>query len=436
MIKKNILIIGSGGREHALGWKLKQSPQVAKIYFAPGNGGTQAVGENIDIKATEIDKLLHFALKNKIDLTFVGPEDPLAAGIVDLFEKNELLVFGPSKSATRLEFDKAWAVNFMKRNKIPHPSSYRFNNSHKAYSFFEFHKAGDFVIKANGLALGKGVILPQSKSEARDAIKRIMIDKEFGDAGNEIIIQERISGPEVSLMAFSDGSTVVPLLSVQDHKRIYDNDKGPNTGGMGAYAPVPLMTKKLINKIEKTILQSTIKGMQKEKCPYKGILYAGLMITKQGPMVLEYNARFGDPETQPLMMLLESDLYPILLSCIKGNLNNKQVVFRKGVSVCVVLASKGYPGKYEKGEIIHGLKTVDKKDAIIFHAGTIYKNGQLVTNGGRVLGVTTKGETLSQAINKAYSTIENKRVYFKGGLYRKDIGVKGLKNINKNNSEN
>lgn len=424
MIKKNILIIGSGGREHALGWKLKQSPQVEKIYFAPGNAGTQKIGVNIEIKATEIDKLLYFAQRMKIDLTLVGPEDPLAAGIVDLFEKNNLLIFGPSKLATRLESDKAWAIDFMKKYHIPHPASYRFNNYKDACSFFTLHKAKNFVIKASGLALGKGVILPQTKTEALDAMKRIMIEKEFGDAGNEIVIQERISGPEISLMAFSDGKTIVPLLSVQDHKRIYDNDMGPNTGGMGAYAPVPLMTKKLINKIEKTILQPTITGMKREKCPYKGILYAGLMITKQGPMVLEYNARFGDPETQPLMMLLQSDLFSIILSCIKGSLNNKQVVFRKGVSVCVVLASKGYPGKYEKGEIIHGLKKVNSKDTIIFHAGTMVKNKKTITSGGRVLGITAYAKTMKQAIKKVYSIIKDKRIYFKNLHYRKDIGKK------------
>lgn len=424
MGKNSILIIGSGGREHALGWKLKQSSLVKKIYFAPGNAGTQEVGENIGIKATEIDKLLHFVQKNKIDLTLVGPEDPLAAGIVDLFEKNNLQIFGPSKLATRLESDKAWATDFMKRNKIPHPNSYCFNNYHLARSFFTFHKAKDYVIKASGLALGKGVILPNSKSEAFNVIKRIMVDKEFGDAGNEIVIQERISGPEISLMAFSDGKTITPLLSVQDHKRIYDNDKGLNTGGMGAYAPVPLMTRKFIKKIEKNILQPTIKGMKKEKCPYKGILYAGLMMTKKGPMVLEYNARFGDPETQPLMMLLKSDLLSILLSCVKGDLDKKQVVFDKKVAVCVVLASKGYPGKYEKGEIIHGLKTMNNKDVIIFHAGTIFKDTKIVTNGGRVLGITASGNNIHIARKKAYKIIENKKVYFNNMQYRQDIGKK------------
>lgn len=421
-VNNSVLIIGSGGREHALGWKLKQSSQVDKIYFAPGNAGTQEIGENINIKTTEINKLLYFAQKNKIDLTLVGPEDPLAAGIVDLFEKNNLLIFGPSKLATRLESDKAWAIDFMKKYHIPHPASYRFNNYKDACSFFESHKAKDYVIKASGLALGKGVILPNLKSEALNAIKRMMIDKEFADAGDEVVIQERISGPEISLMAFSDGKTIVPLLSVQDHKRIFDNDRGPNTGGMGAYAPVPLMSKKLLNRIIKTILYPTIEGMIKEKCPYKGILYVGLMITNKCPMVLEYNARFGDPETQPLMMLLKSDLLSILLSCVKGDLDKKQVVFDKKVAVCVVLASKGYPGKYEKGEIIHGLKTIDKKNIIIFHAGTVVEDKRVLTSGGRVLGVSVYEKDMKRALQKTYAVIGNKGVHFQGMQYRKDIG--------------
>jgi len=282
----NILIIGSGGREHALGWKLKQSSQVTKLFFAPGNGGTDELGENVSIKADEIGKLLSFAEKNKIDLTVVGPEGPLSMGIVDLFEKNGLVIFGPSMFATQLESSKTWATAFMEKYKIPHPVSHTFKNHKKALDFVLSHDMSQYVIKASGLALGKGVILPQTEKEAKEALENIMVKREFGIAGEELLIQERLTGPEVSLMALSDGTTIIPLLPTQDHKRVYDNDEGPNTGGMGAYAPVPFVTKKLLRQIQKKILQPTIDGMKMEKNPYKGILFAGLMMTKDGPKVL------------------------------------------------------------------------------------------------------------------------------------------------------
>lgn len=408
-----------------MGWKLSQSPKVGKIYFAPGNGGTQEVGDNIAIKATEIEKLLRFALTNKIGLTLVGPEDTLAMGIVDLFTNNNLLVFGPSELATRLESNKAWAVDFMNKYQIPHPLSYPFDNFQKANSFIKSHKAGDYVIKASGLALGKGVILPKTRSEALETIKRIMINKEFGDAGNQIIIQERIFGPEISLLAFADGNNIVPLASAQDHKQIFDHDKGPNTGGMGAYAPVPSMTPQLIQTIEKTILKPTIEGMKKDKCPFQGIIFVGLMITKDGPKVLEYNARFGDPETQSLMMLMKSDLFPVLMSCIKGKLKKRQVLFRKGSAICVVLASKGYPGQYQKGKIIRGLIPINK-NVKIFHAGTTRKMKYTVASGGRVLGVTAYAKDIKGAREVAYLAIGKKGVNFSGMQYRKDIGAKAL----------
>lgn len=422
----NILIVGSGGREHALGWKLKQSPQVGKIYFAPGNGGTHQLGENINIKAFEIEKLLQFCVKNKVDLTIVGPEDPLALGIVDLFEKKGLQIFGPSKKAARLESSKAWSAEFMKKYNIPQPAFYTFSNYEDACSFINTHDVSRFVIKASGLALGKGVILPQTKKEALETIKKIMIDKEFGQAGDEVVIQEKISGPEISVMSISDGKTVIPLLPAQDHKRIFDNDKGPNTGGMGAYAPVPLVTKKLMKEIQKTILQPTIDGMRKEKCPFKGILYAGLMITKNGPKVLEYNVRFGDPEVQPLITLLKSDLFPLFSSCINEKLKKTKIFFNKSASICVVLASKGYPGKYNKGERIFGLEKKYNSHTYVFHAGTTVYNHEVVTNGGRVLGVTAWGKDIREAIKTAYSAIGKKGVYFKGMQYRKDIGRKAI----------
>jgi len=425
----NILIVGSGGREHALGWKLKQSPHTTKLFFAPGNGGTGELGININIKAHEINKLLSFAIENNIDVTIVGPEDPLSMGIVDLFESKNQMIFGPSRLASRLESSKAWSTWFMKKYGIPQPISYTFKDYKKACSFFTTHNPLQFVIKASGLALGKGVILPQTKKEALGTIKKIMVDKEFGEAGNEVVIQEKLAGEEVSIIAISDGTTITPLLPAQDHKRIFDKDKGPNTGGMGAYAPVPFVTKKIINKIHETILQPTVEGMKKEGCPYKGVLYAGLMITKDGPKVLEYNVRFGDPETQPIMMLLKSDLLPLMLSCIKGNLKNKKIIFHNQASACVVLASKGYPGSYKKGELIQGLKTSDDKDIVIFHAGTTEKEGALFTNGGRVLGITARGKNFKDTIKKAYSIIGRKGVYFKGMQYRKDIGKKVIKNI-------
>jgi len=425
----NILIIGSGAREHALGWKIKQSPKVKKLFFAPGNGGTSQLGKNIDIKANEIDKLLLFVSQNKIDLTVVGPEDPLSLGIVDLFEKKKLAIFGPTRQAARLESSKAWSTYFMEKYHIPQPVSYTFKDSKSALSFVKAHDVLQFVIKASGLALGKGVILPQTQKEAEEAINRIMVQKEFGDAGNEVVIQERLVGQEVSLMAITDGTTIIPLVSAQDHKRVFDGDKGPNTGGMGAYAPVPFVTKKLIKEIQKSILEPTIRGMEKEKCPYKGILYAGLMVTKEGPKVLEYNVRFGDPETQPVMILLKSNLLSLLLASVRGSLKNKKIAFHKHSSACIVLASGGYPGSYKKGEEIRGLKKKYNAGTQIFHAGTTEKDNQVVTSGGRVIGVTSIGKNMKQALQRAYAAIGKEGVYFKGMQFRTDIGKKTITNI-------
>ncbi|MBI4973468.1 phosphoribosylamine--glycine ligase [Candidatus Roizmanbacteria bacterium] len=422
----NILIIGGGGREHALGWKLKQSSRVTKLFFAPGNGGTAQLGENVNINATNIHAILSYVQKNNIQLTVVGPEDPLSLGIVDLFEKNKLTIFGPSRLAAQLETSKVWATDFMEKYKIPHPISHTFTDFKKAIVFIKSHDVSKFVVKASGLALGKGVILPQNKKEAQDALERIMLKREFGDAGKEVLFQERLTGPEVSLMTITDGKTIIPLVSAQDHKRIFDNDKGPNTGGMGAYAPVPFMTKKLLGHIQKTILQPTIDGMKKEKIPYKGVLYAGLMITSDGPKVLEYNARFGDPETQPVLALLKSELLSLLFASIQGTLKSKRIIFYKRSSVCIVLASQGYPGSYLKGVPIQGLLQKPKKDLTIFHSGTTKKDGNIITSGGRVLAVTASGKDMNKALQKAYSAIGKKGIYFKGMQYRKDIGKKLL----------
>lgn len=415
------MIIGGGGREHALGWRISQSPQVKKLYFAPGNAGTSLIGENVDIGVDEIEKLKNFALEKKIDLTVVGPEASLKEGIVDEVNKAGLRIFGPSKNAARLETDKAWAIKFMQRHKIPHPESLIFNNIKDAFKFAKNPKWKEYVIKASGLAAGKGVILPDSLKEAKEAIKRIMIKKEF-DEGKKIIFQERLSGKEVSLLALTDGKTVIPLISAQDHKRVFDHDKGPNTGGMGAFAPTPTMNDKLLKTVLEKILKPTIIGMQKEGNLYKGVLYAGLMITKKGPKVLEFNCRFGDPETQPLMVLFSSDLFIALKACIEGKLRNDLVTFRKGSSLCVVLSSKGYPGKYEKGKIIYGLEKVPK-NIQVFLAGTKIENGHVVTNGGRVLGITTYAKTMEKAREKVYSVIGKKQIHFIGMHYRKDIGT-------------
>lgn len=420
-MKKKILIIGSGGREHALGWKLKQSTHIGKMFFAPGNGGTSQLGENISIAVHDKKELLKFAKKQKIDLIVVGPEAALATGIVDLFEKNNLKIFGPTKKAALIETSKSWATHFMKRHFIPHPRSREFTDAEKAKKFLRSSIGYQVVIKADGLAAGKGVIVHDTIDEAIQAIDTIMIAKEFGSAGNRILIQERLSGPELSVLAFTDGTTVIPLLSAQDHKRVFDNDKGPNTGGMGAYAPVPFVTDELMQKIQYEILQPTVDGMREEGIPYKGVLYAGLMLTMDGPKVIEFNARFGDPEVQPLMMLLKSDLYEVLMACIDGTLQKDQVTFRKGAAICVVIAAGGYPGKYNKGDEIRGLNR-DEKDITVFHAGTKIENGVVVTDGGRVLGVTTHAGSFTEAQKKAYEIIGENGISFYGMQYRKDIG--------------
>lgn len=429
-MKKSVLIIGSGGREHALGWKFAQSPHVGKIYFAPGNGGTDEVGENIDIDVLDIKKLVAFAKDKKIDLTFVGPEAPLCAGIVDEFEKQGLPIFGPDKNGAQLEGDKSFACDFMKRYAIPHPQSEMFTIAEDAKHYIEKIGAENCVIKASGLAAGKGVILPNAREEAFKTIDDIMNKKIFGKAGSTVVIQERLSGPEISIIAFTDGSAVVPLVPSQDHKRVNDHDEGPNTGGMGAYAPAPFVNEKEMQLIQTEILEKTITGLKKEKIVYKGILYAGLMMTQDGPKVLEYNVRFGDPETQPLMMLLDSDLYEIAMACIEGNLSPNMIKVKQGASVCVVITAKGYPDTYEKDKEIMGLDTVKDQNSHVFHAGTQKKDNRIVSSGGRVLGVTAYESTVKNAYKRAYSTIGEKGVYFENMHYRKDIAYQALNSRN------
>ena len=425
MKNKSILIIGSGGREHALGWKLNQSPQVGKIYFAPGNPGTKKIGENIPIKVTDINKLLKFAKYKKIYLTVVGPETPLVLGISDLFKKNKLKIIGPSKKASQIESSKSFAKNLMKKYKIPTAEYTVFEKFIDAENYL-LKAQYPLVIKADGLCLGKGVSVCKNKKEANKFLKEIMVDKAFGNSANKIIIEECLYGQEVSFMVITDGKDFLSFLPSQDHKRLIENNQGPNTGGMGAYTPVPFVDKELFKEIEKKIVEPTIEALAKEGCLYQGILYPGLILTKNGPKVLEYNCRFGDPETQPLMMQMESDLLEIFELQINKKLKNNKIIFKKGFSVGVVLASNGYPGIYKNGEVIYGLDKINDKNIEIFHAGTKKSDNKIVTNGGRVLSVTAHGENLIETIEKIYKVIGKNGVHFKDMQFRKDIGKNGL----------
>lgn len=419
---KKVLIIGSGGREHAIGWRLGQDSGTQELFFAPGNAGTGEIGQNVPIPGTDIDALVAWACEHKPDLTVVGPEAPLSEGIVDVFETKSLPIFGPNKAAAQLEASKAWATSFMERHAIPHPLSRVFTESLEALDFVRTNAWDGVVIKADGLAAGKGVIVADSKKEAEAAVHTMMIDGAFAGAGRTVVIQEKLTGPEVSVLAFCDGNVAVPLVPAQDHKRIFDRDLGPNTGGMGAYAPVPLVDDLLLDEIHRTILQPTVDGMREEGHSFKGILFAGLMLTPKGPKVLEYNVRFGDPETEPLIMLLESDLVPILASCIEGTLDPSLVRFRKGSAACVVIATKGYPETSEKGVLIQGLDASHDPNITVFHAGTLQTDRGIVTHGGRVLGVTAYGRTIGEALSRAYGAIGQDGVHFEGMQYRRDIG--------------
>ena len=412
-------MIGSGGREHALGWKLGQSPHIDTIYFAPGNGGTE---NNQNISVDQIDKLAQFA-KEKNCLTIVGPEGPLSEGIVDEFTKRDLSIFGPSKNAAQLESSKVWAKNFMKRNGIPTARFEVFDDPKKAKDYV---KSVDYnlVVKADGLAAGKGVIVCSDSSEALSAIDKILVDKSFGSAGSKIILEERIDGIEASYIALSDGNTAYPMATSQDHKRIFDDDKGPNTGGMGAYSPTPVIDEKLADEIQKNVIEKTIQSMKKEGIVFKGFLYAGIMIKDGKPYVLEYNARMGDPECQPIMMRMDSDLYEYVMASITGTLSKlPKIQWKKQSAVCIVLASKGYPDSYPKNEEISGLDFSDK-NSYVFHAGTKKESGKILSNGGRVLGVTALGDTLQDAIKNAYARAD--KISWKSKYCRTDIGKKGI----------
>jgi phosphoribosylamine--glycine ligase len=421
----NILVIGGGGREHALAWKIAQSHLVNKLYCAPGNAGTEGVAVNIPIATDDVNGLLAFAKQNSIGLTVVGPEAALAKGVVDSFESAGLPIAGPSKKAALIEGSKVFMKEMLTKANIP-TARYEVH-AQKDSALSALSRFGErVVIKADGLAAGKGVIVAGSRAEAVDAIERMLVGREFGEAGAKIILEETLDGEEASILAFCDGHNVIMMPSSQDHKRIGDNDAGPNTGGMGAYSPAPVVTPQMERWVEENIMKTTLSAMSADGRPYKGILYAGLMVTKDGPKVLEFNARFGDPECQPLLMRMKSDIVPVLIGVARGDISGVRVEWSDDPAVCVVMASKGYPGEYAKGALIHGLdRARAMKDVAVFHAGTAKSpNGQIVTNGGRVLGVTARGATIAGAIELAYRAVS--QIGFDGAYYRKDIGGRAL----------
>ncbi len=419
-----ILVIGGGGREHVLVWKIAQSPLVKTLYCAPGNPGIAALAECVHIQADEIDALLDFALAEKIDLTVVGPEVPLTLGIVDRFQAAGLEIFGPSQAAARLEGSKGFSKDLMAKYGIPTADYRTFTDRDQANAYIRAQGA-PIVVKADGLAAGKGVIVAMTVEQALAAVDDILLDKVFGAAGSQVVIEEFMAGEEASFFVFTDGKNILPLASAQDHKRIFDNDEGPNTGGMGAYSPAPVVTDTVATEVIETIVKPTIDGMAAEGCPYRGILYVGLMIESGKPKVVEYNARFGDPEAQPLLMRMKSDIVPVLQACARGDLGDATLEWHEKAAVCVVMASGGYPGSFEKGLEISGLEAAEAvEDLMVFHAGTAFQDGKIVNNGGRVLGVTGLGATVAQAITKAYEGA--RLIHWRDVHYRKDIGQKAL----------
>ena len=427
-----VLIVGSGGREHCLAWKLARSPRIDRIYVAPGNGGTTwegrpgqlALSENVAIEATDMSGLVAFARNSGIDLTVVGPEAPIVAGIVDAFAAAGLRIFGPTRAAAQLEGSKAFAKRFMLEHGIPTGRAEILGQYSAARRYLR-EVGAPIVVKANGLASGKGVMVCATLDEAEQALRTTMVERAFGDAGSEVLIEEKLEGQEVSLLAFCDGHTVVPMVPAQDHKAVYDGDRGPNTGGMGCYAPARLMTPELIAQVMREVLQPTVDGMRALGTPYVGVLYAGLMITDQGPRVLEFNCRFGDPEAQVILPLLQTDLVNVIEACVEGRLPHVGVRWQDASAACVVLASGGYPGRYERGRTVVGLQEAAGLDNVFaFHAGTGREGKRVVTSGGRVLGITAVGPTLACVLERAYAAVE--RVHFEGIHYRRDIGAKGL----------
>lgn len=435
----NVLLVGSGGREHALAWKMAQSPHLKQLYIAPGNAGTalldkefpQAKISNLDIKATDLKAIVAFAKQNKdnpkkaIDLIVIGPEDPLATGLADQLRAAGLRVFGPTRSAAQIEASKSFTKAFLARHNVPSGSFAVFRRYEDAIKYLRSLEDDppSIVIKASGLAAGKGVLIPETLKHAETALHRIMVEHEFGPAGDEVVIEERLSGPEVSLLAFCDGKIARPMIPSQDHKRILEGDHGPNTGGMGAYAPVPVCPPELVDELMHTILQPVVDGLRAEGCPFVGALYAGLMLTDSGPQVIEFNCRFGDPETQVILPLLESDLIEIFLACTDGSLSKTDIKWKNGAAACVVLASNGYPGKYPKGYEIHGLNTT-LPNSYVFHAGTRLHDDRVLTAGGRVLCVSGWGDSIRNALAQTYAALQP--ISFEGIQYRKDIGWRVL----------
>ena len=415
-----VLVIGGGGREHALVWKISKSPKVSKIFCAPGNAGISRIAECVSIRADDVQGLLSFVKHNKIDVTVVGPEAPLVLGISDAFRSEGLKIFGPSKAASKLEGSKAFSKNIMLKYNIPTAEAGVFTDYDNAIEYIR-KKGTPIVIKADGLAAGKGVIVATNEKEAADAVKAMMIDMVYGDAGKMIIIEECLTGEEVSFLVFTDGRDIIPMPLSKDHKRVFDNDKGPNTGGMGAYSPVPTISDEMYLSIMDDIIVPVIEGLEREGYTYEGVLYTGLMITRDGPRVLEFNCRFGDPEAQPIIMRLSSDIMEIIEGVVGRRLGMVNVKWSDSASVCVVMASGGYPDKYRNGKIISGLNDVaGMEDVMVFHAGSANNNENIVTAGGRVLGVTTLGEDIGKAKEKAYEAVG--KIYFDGMQYRKDIG--------------
>lgn len=421
-----ILIVGGGGREHSIAWKLAQSKSVSHIFCAPGNGGISDIATCVPIKAEDIDGLVEFAKREKIDLVVVGPENPLALGLVDKLEESGIAAFGPKKAAARIESSKAFAKDLMRRYGIPTSPFKVFDRYEDAVEYVK-KITPPFVVKADGLCAGKGAyVITEKKEDALFHLENLFVRKIYGEAGEKVVIEDFLKGYEVSYLVFSDGYSILPLLPSQDHKRLLDNDEGPNTGGMGAYCPLPFVQGELEERIKRDIMEKAIEAMRLEGSPYKGVLYGGLMIDDDYPYVLEFNSRFGDPEIQPILFKMESDLLPILIACLEGNLSEiNEIKWKEGFSVCVVLASRGYPVNPETGRLIEGLERFrDKEDVIVFHAGTKKIDGKYYTSGGRVLNVVSIGKTLKEAIDKVYHYVSEIR--FEGMHFRKDIGLKGL----------
>ena len=424
-----VLIVGSGGREHALAWKVAQSPRVAKLYCAPGNAGMASLGECANIKDTDIPALLQFAGESEIELAIIGPESPLIAGIADEFRAAGIPTFGPSRAAAAIEGSKVFAKELMAKYGIPTAEFRVLDDPGEASAYIEKLAGGSeelsVVVKADGEARGKGVFVCSRKDDALQAIKAIMVDKAFGKSGDRVVIEERLEGQEATLMVITDGNSVAPLTPAQDYKRINDCDKGPNTGGMGCYSPVPVVTPELYGQVLETMIKPTIQAMKAEGCPYTGVLYTGIILTAEGPKALEFNARFGDPETQVVLPLLETDLVEIIQASLAGSLDSLEIKCYNGCAVCVVVASGGYPGDYETGKPVSGLDEAGATEGVtVFHAGTKLQDGRVVTSGGRVLGVTAVGDTFKTAIHRAYSAAE--RIQFENIYYRKDIGARVL----------